>query len=48
MTLSIRLRPTRPLSFAKPLGDAALMEFRRMRADSQVLAARTTDFANTE
>src|SRR5579862_1313917 len=40
-TLSIKLRPTTPEEFARPLGNAVDLELRSRRADSQVLAATT-------
>ena len=45
-TVSMRYFPTNPLPFARPSGKSELFEFRRMRADSQALAARITTGAS--
>jgi hypothetical protein len=45
--VSVRYLPTVPLEFASPCGNIADLEFSRMRADSQALAASTTMRART-
>src|SRR5713226_5166326 len=45
--VSVRYRPTVPLELARPLGKRADFEFKRSRADSHALAARTTIRART-
>src|SRR4051812_24864775 len=40
--VSVRYLPTVPLEFASPCGNLEDVEFSRMRADSQALAASTT------
>jgi hypothetical protein len=44
---SVRYLPTTPLEFASPCGNFDDVELRRIRADSQALAARTTARART-
>jgi hypothetical protein len=44
---SVRYLPTTPLELARPFGKRDDLEFRRIRADSQQLAARTTIRART-
>src|SRR5262245_3421552 len=45
--VSVRYFPTVPLAFANPSGKRDDLEFNRMRADSQALAANTTTRART-
>ncbi len=45
--VSVRYFPTVPLELASPWGNMALRELRRIRADSQALAASTTTRART-
>ena len=44
---SVRYLPTLPLELPRPCGNFADLELRRMRADSQALAATTTMRART-